>query len=160
MPIDCVTNPVTRCVDCPEIDGVPAVPAHIESQNAVGWNAGANSVRVVVADLFTRFQLDGLVGGIAIGLRGSLDRNWIPELIESGYYFTTLANRYFVSVVELGVIKVENIEVSFSSVYEIRRVAGRARYFVDNDLVYTSLVQRLGPRVVNCCLYSTGDSIA
>lgn len=127
----------------------------------VGWNAGATSVSFLADAVHTVFQVEACIGGIVCGFRSSRDRNWIPELVQYGFYFQEVAGILFASVVELGNTRVLNVEVDNAAHFEIRRVGAQVVYLVDNVVFYRSTVPCTNPALlVAACLYISGDTIA
>jgi len=47
----------------------------------------------------------------------------------------------------------------FSDAFELRRVNGLVTYLKNDAAVYTSTVPSLGSKVVNSCLYASGDNV-
>lgn len=158
--LDCVLDPATGCINCPEIPFVPATPPHVEFSTLAGWNAGANSLSILGGDVHTIYQITSATGGVVCGFKYTRERNTIPELINYGFYFQQVAGLLFASVVELGHTKVPAAEVDNDAHFEIRRVGDQVLYLVDGMLLYRSQTPSVGALLVNACLYISGDSIA
>jgi len=156
---DCVTDPETGCTDCPFIPEVPEVPAHIDVTALIGWNAGANSITILGGDVHTIMAVPPPAGGVVIGLKGERTRNTIPELVEHGLWFQSLAGRLFISVVEFGTKMTPNFEITEGQSFEIRRRRGVVSYRRGTVEVYRSARPSSGAKMVNACLYMSGDTV-
>lgn len=146
------------CTVWPACPPVAYVPARIEQQLVLGWNAGANSIDELDGDLHTVFMMPA-VAGVVIGLRSGRAKQTIPDLIEHGLYFATFAGVRMVHVVERGLGATSNLPCDESDTFEIRRVAGRVTYWRNGALLYASNARSTGAKVVNACLYASGDSV-
>lgn len=162
--LDCQLDTHTQCIHCPAIPFVPAQPPHVEYSAMVGWNAGADSVTVLDDDLHTVYQINSAVGGVVCGLKRNMRMNWIPELIDYGFFFQLVAGILFVSVVELGVTQVSNVEYDTTATFEVRRVGTQVLYLVKTadgtTVLYRSTTPSFGTLFVNGCLYISSDQIA
>lgn len=147
------------CLVCPEQAAQTYVPAHVERRAVLGWNAGANSIDVVDGDLHVTTDMPlGLIGTI-IGLKGERAKQTIPSLIEHGWYFQKVGSADLVQPIERGVPVSSLITGrTATTLFEIRRVNGRITYWKDGAQVYASTRPSSGPKLVNCCLYASGDS--
>jgi hypothetical protein len=146
------------CIVWPACPAVAYVPAHIEQQLVLGWNAGANSITELAGDLHTVFTMPA-VAGVVIGLRSGRAKQTTPDLIEHGLYFATFAGVHMVHVVERGLGATSNLARAESDTFEIRRLAGRVTYWRNGALLYASNARSTGAKVVNACLYASGDSV-
>lgn len=146
------------CIVWPACPAIAHVPAQIVQQAVLGWNAGANSITELTGDLHTVFTMP-IVAGVVIGLRSGRARNTMPELIEHGFYFNSVAGTGLVHVVERGLAATGTIIRGASDTFEIRRVGGRVTYRRNGALLYTSAALSTGAKVVNACLYASGDNV-
>ena len=155
---DCYYD-ATGCLVCPEQPAQAYVPARIEQRAVLGWNAGANSIDVVDGDLHVVTDMPMGVIGTIIGLKGTRAKPTIPSLIEHGWYFQKVGSADLVQPIERGV-PVNGVITSRTenTLFEIRRVNGRVTYWKDGVLVYASTVPSSGAKLVNCCLYASGDN--
>lgn len=154
---DCYYD-VDNCLVCPEVDAQTGRPAYYSYQPVVGWNAGANSITELDGDLHTVFDMPLGDTGVVLGLRGGRNRNTVPGLIEHGFYFQSVGGFNAYQVTEAGIVRMDLQPRSVDDQFEIRRVGGRVSYLVNGVVVYTSTIPSYGPKVVNSCLYTSGDS--
>jgi hypothetical protein len=147
------------CLICPEQEAAPAVPARVDHQVVIGWNAGANSIAVQDGNLHVVVTNQALVAAVVVGLKSDRDRQTVPDLIEHGWYFQSLAGVGVAQVIERGVTKTMVAAYDFSDAFELRRVNGLVTYLKNDAAVYTSTVPSLGSKVVNSCLYASGDNV-
>lgn len=147
------------CLVCPEQAAQAYVPAHVERRAVLGWNAGANSIDVVDGGLRMTTDMPlGVIGAI-VGLKGERTKQTIPSLIEHGWYFQKVGSADLVQAIERGVLVGSSITGRTSTtLFEIRRVNGRITYWKDDVQVYVSAVPSTGAKLVNCCLYASGDN--
>jgi len=162
--MSCVTNPSTGCVDCPAIPHVPGIPAHIERTAIVGWNAGANSIVALGGSFHTLFSTEPNPAGIGIGFKGTRVLQTQPELIEHGFLIqsTVFGTAYF-CVIENGTRRTPEQQVPSGALFEVRRVGARVSYFVTGSaglaFSYQSAARSSSAKVVNACLYLSGDTV-
>lgn len=147
------------CLVTPEVTAVAAVPARIETRPIIGWNAGANSKTELDGDMHTVFTMPAGGAGVVIGFRSGRARNTAPDLVEHGLYFQSVAGYDMVQVCELGVAKTLLVPRTASDTFEIRRVAGMVTYWINATLLYTSHRPSYGVKLVNACLYASGDAV-
>lgn len=159
MPRNCTTDPITQCVDCPELDPTPGTPSYVERTPIPGWNAGANSIRVLDGDLHVVFSVPE-AAGIVIGFKPDRVRQIVPELISFGLYFQAAGGQRYVRVVEYGVPRTPARPYAPEDVFEIRRRRGAVTYHHGSTRLYTSGFTSGGMLLVNACLYLSGDTIA
>lgn len=149
------------CLVCPEQAAQPGVPARVERQAVVGWNAGANSIAVLDDDLHVVFDQPPGVVGIVIGLKGSRAQQAVPSLVEHGWYFQKVGGLDLVQPIERGRVLGAPIQGRTAETkFEIRRQSGRVTYWMDGARVAVSEALSIGAKLVNCCLYASGDSAA
>lgn len=148
------------CLVCPEQDAQAYVPARIEQQAELGWNAGADSIDALDDDLNTVFDMPMGVVGVVIGLKGGRSNPTVPGLIEHGWYFQKQGGVNVCQPIErgtpIGTPFAGRVEATS---FEIRRVGSTVTYLRDGALVATSTTPSHGPKVVNTCLYASSDSV-
>lgn len=147
------------CLVTPEQPAVTYVPARIERRPIIGWNAGANSITQLNGDMHTVFSMPLGTAGVVVGFRGGRTRQTVPDLIEHGLYFQSAGGYDMVQIVERGAPKTELVERGADDTFEIRRTYGRVTYWQDATLLYTSVAKSTGVKVVNACLYASGDEV-
>lgn len=146
------------CLVCPEQSAQAYVPARIEHQPVLGWNAGANSVDVHDGDLHVVFDQPLDVVGVVIGLKTSRARVTVPSLIEHGWYFQKSAGVNLCQPIEQGKVLGGPITGRLANdTFEIRRVNGQVTYLRNGAFVALSPTRSSGPKLVNACLYASGD---
>lgn len=155
---DCYVD-ANGCVVCPEQEPEPGTPSRYEQRAVIGWNAGSNTVASVDGDLHLVLPMDdGLAGGV-VGLKGSRERNTLPVLIEHGWYFTSVGGAGVAQVMERGIPKTIATGYTAADRFEVRRQSGHVSYFKNATKVYTSADQSDGAKIVNACLYASGDQV-
>jgi hypothetical protein len=147
------------CLVTPERPGIDPVPAVTERRVVIGWNAGANSMTELDGDLHTVFTLPAGTAGVVLGLRSERQRQTVPELVEHGLYFQSAGINDMVQVIEQGVVKTDPVSRGLADTFEIRRVLGRVTYWQNDRLLHESSARSTGAKVVNACLYASGDSV-
>lgn len=157
--LDCYYD-AQGCLVCPEVPAVVGSPAYYSNQAVVGWNAGANSITELDGDMHTVFTQPSGVTGVVIGFRSGRTRNTVPNLVEHGFYFQSVGEFDAYQVIEAGVVRVALAQRAADDEFEIRRVANEVSYYVNGTLVYASSVPSYGKKVVNACLYTSGDVVA
>ena len=161
MPNNCTTTS-QGCTECPAI----AARAYKPPQYNVvtGWNAGANSINRLDGNIHTVFQVPPSAAGVVVGFKGDRANATDPTAIEHGLLFSRSGGVCWCRTMESGVVG--PIEAGFddsSWSFELRRVNGVVSYYRSNGgtpiLISRSPTHSLGPKVVNACLYSTGDEV-
>jgi hypothetical protein len=147
------------CLICPEQDASPYVPAVIRQVPVLGWNAGANSITQLAGDLHCVFSMPLGTTAVVIGLKSTRQRQTLPDLIENGWYFQSLAGTDMAQVVERGQVKTALSERVLNDTFEIRRSGGNVSYLKNGNVVYRSAVPSDGTMVVNTCMYASGDAV-
>ena len=147
------------CLVCPEQDAQPYIPSRIERRPVLAWNAGANSITTRDGGMRVKFtQPLGVIGAI-IGFKSGRTHQTVPGLVEHGWYFQNVGGVDLVQPIESG--KVLGMPIAgrtADTLFEIRRVDGVVRYVMDGVVVRVSDVNSVGYKVVNCCLFASGDS--
>lgn len=156
--LDCVTDPITGCVDCPALPAVTGAPARIDVTKLVGWNAGANSIDQIDGDLHAVFSFEKAPVGIAAGLKNSRTNQADPNAVQFGFYVYANGPTTLYKILERSATRYGPMPYTLGTDLEIRRVNGTVKYFVDGSLVYRSAALSSGPLVFNACLYATGDA--
>jgi len=154
---DCYYD-VAGCLVCPEQPEVPGSSGYVTSTPIVGWTAGANSVTQLDGDFHMVTDIPAVLG-VAIGLKTARTKQTQPSLIEHGFVFSGSSAAPQFKIVERGVDLSPFISRSLTALFEIRRVGGQVSYYVDSVLYYTSEVPSYGPKIINVCMYSSGDEV-
>lgn len=147
------------CYIYPDCPAVAAVAPHNEVRNELGWNAGANSIDALSTDFHTVFTMPRVTGTI-IGLRSERAHQATPDFIEHGLYFRALLDTDLVSIMERGAELTLPITRGIDDTFEIRRVGTRVTYWRNRELMCASTEVSNGTKVVNMCLFASGDYIA
>lgn len=160
---DCFYD-ANRCLICPEVPPIAPTPTTYEHVPLLGWTAGANSIKQLDGNLQVQFSLPALVVGAVLGLRAGRQANTTPSLVEHGLYFQSKNGNDIWQVIELGVVKTAAATRAATDVFTIRRIGHMVQYFVQPQggamtLVYASTLPSRGVRLVNACLYASGDQI-
>ena len=140
------------------VPATPAVPAvdPVFSYTAIaGWNGGARSRELLVADGFVSFYTSVRPRGVVAGLT-SQDNDTTPGDIEFGFYVHGTA----IEVYEDGVSKYVFTTPADGDETElkIRRELGRMTYIVGAE-EYVSGKTSNQPMMLDATLYSTGDFV-
>ena len=138
---------------------VPTVPAYIVQRPSVAWDSGANSISMRTGD-FRVFDFSVVLSGaVVVGLKSRRLNQLTPELIEHGMLFQLVGGLRYVRVVEYGEVKTGFEPFTDDEVFEIRRLRGVVTYYKGHRRLYTSTRISTGPRLVNACLYVSGDTV-
>lgn len=147
------------CLVCPELPARPAVPAKVIRQAVTGWTAGANSAGVLDNDLHVVFTMPMDVVGVVLGLKTGRVSPTVPSLIEHGWYFQKRAGLNLAQPIERGVVVGAPLTGRAADTeFEIRRSDGHVSYLMGGTVVATSRLFSRGPKLVNTCLYVSGDA--
>lgn len=149
-----------QCLVCPEITPSPGSPGYVEQQPIIGWNAGANSIDQLDGSMHIVFGMPVNQRGVVVGFKSGRAHPTIVSQIEHGFYFQRSGAFDFVRIIENGLTMGTPMTYVATDTFEIRRVEGVVYYFHNDRTipVYTSSVPSAGPKVVNACLYASGDS--
>lgn len=147
------------CLVTPERPAREFVPAGTEHKLIIGWDAGANSIVELGGNIHAVFTMPIGNAGVVIGFRSARARQTLPDLVEHGLFFQGLAGVDMVQVIERGRPMTALVVRAVSDTFEIRRVAGTATYWRNSVLLYTSAAPSSGVKVVNACLYASGDNL-
>lgn len=146
------------CVVCTGQPYVAPVPARIEIDPQLGWNASAYSSARHEGDCVTIFQMPTCIGAV-IGLAPSRASN-DPADIPHGLYFYRQAGANRWAVQEAGILRTAPAaHAPDADQFRIERRKGVVTYFRNGRIVYRSTLPAEGPRVVVACLYSAGDGV-
>lgn len=117
------------------------------------FDAGARTIEELTADGAFTFTV-GQATGIVCGLNAvDLDSDYLE--IEHAFY---IENGRF-RVVENGVFKTAFSNYTTGAAFKIERIGGVVKYYVDNNLKYTSLSASTGTVFLDCSLYAANDTI-
>jgi hypothetical protein len=156
VPYGCYLD-ASGCVVCPARDAIQAEPLRDVREPLMGWNAGANSVAMFDGALRVRFDMPVGNVGVIIGLRSGRDAEDVPSLIEHGLYFYLDGSHEMVQLVERGIPVAPPIPRRELDTFEIQRAWGRIKYLRNDASWFDSQMPSAGPKLINCCLYATGD---
>lgn len=152
------TPPGQRCVSCPEVPAITAVPAQTIVETIYGWNGSAHSVAQLGSDVFTEFTAAASVG-VVCGLAPehvSSD----PRDVPYGFYCYQDSGRFLWAVAESGQpVTTPAAWVPDVDVFRIERRGGTVSYFVNSRRGHVSAVGSLAPLRVVCCMYASGDGV-
>lgn len=147
------------CGIYPYCPAVAYQPPRIDHTPNIGWNAGANSITELNGNFHTVFSLAGNESGVILGLRSGRVNPVNTGLVEHGFFFQSAGGVNFVQVIESNALKTAVTIYTPATQFEIRRVNGHVSYWKDGVAVYVSLKPSFGAKVVNACLYASGDSV-
>lgn len=129
---------------------------YVETFTEPSWNAGARTIASL--DYYENGAYTFSVGqatGIVCGLNDN-DNNFDYTEIKHGFY---IENGLF-KIIESGtLIGVFSSYTTTSSVFKIERIDGVVRYYKDDVLKYTSLIESVGVVFLDCSLFSANDTI-
>lgn len=148
-------NSGQSCTTCTNVYKDTAV---LKKQNSVGWTAGANSIAEHDGWIHTVYQIKEGSSGACVGFRSDRKQPQNPAFIEHGFMFMLTGSVYSIVVIESG-LQSGGWTVMVSDTFEIRRIDTRVFYFLNNTVIYTSLVPSFGTKLVTGALYVTGDVI-
>jgi len=117
------------------------------------WDADARTIDHLSGNGSFSFSV-GKAIGIVCGLN---NQNNGKDYFEIDYAFYIDSEGY--QVIENGVYKTSNRIYTVDTVFKIERVNQKVRYFVDDDLIYTSLKTSTGVVFGDCSLYAYLDSV-
>ena len=120
------------------------------------WNAGARTLASLGTYENGAFTFSvGQATGIVCGLN-SQDNDADYLEIKHGFYIENGQAK----VVEAGAFKTSfSSYTTNTSVFKVERIDGVVRYFIDDVLKYTSLVESTGEVFLDCSLFSANDTI-
>lgn len=147
------------CTVTPACPGAARVPAYVMRGPVLGWNAGANSIKQLDGGLRAAFTMPTDVAGVVIGLRSGRSAQTRPELIEHGFYMQSIGGVGSFTIMESGKRIGANRPYTAATVFTVRRADGRVTYLVDGLPIHTSAARSTGVKLLNTCLYASGDSV-
>jgi hypothetical protein len=118
-----------------------------------GWDAGARSIETLSADGGYSWRCDQVIGAV-VGLNDS-DLSTAYQEIKHGFYIESSKAR----VIESGSFKTSLQPFSIDATFKVERLRGTVRYYVNDSLVYTSLIPSEGVVFLDSSLYSNQDAI-
>jgi hypothetical protein len=153
------TAAVQRWVDAQPyiapIPGQPPIAAQVTVNYNFGWNSSARSIAFLIKDGYVEFKIPGGAAGAVCGLN-DVDTG-------SGYFeidFAFSASHGILKIVEGGVEKLYVGQYQSTDVLKIERLFGVVTYYVNGDLIYTSLTTAPAvPMFLDASLYTGGDMI-
>lgn len=155
-----VCENVTRTTIIPPSPEVPyraAVqgrPASVTEEFYLGWNAGAELIENISGNGYFEFSVSAAVVGAVIGLNTI---NSGTGYFEISHGFKCSRGKY--EIHEAGTKVHPGGKYTSDTVFRIQRNGAQVRYFVDGTLVHTSGLPSASPVILDCSLYSGGDSI-
>lgn len=146
------------CVVCTGQPYVAAVPARIEVDPQLGWNASAYSRARHAGDCVTQFQMPPSIGAV-VGLAPERRSN-DPSDVLHGLYFYKQGGANFWLVQEAGVAITDPVAHAVNSdVFRIERRKTGVTYFCNGRIVHRSARPAVGSLVVVACLYAAEDGV-
>ena len=118
-----------------------------------GWDAGARSITSLSGNGSASWKV-GQAVGIVCGFNSNDEGAHYIE-IEHGFFIESGKYR----IIENGDIKTSKVSYGTDAVFKIERINGVVRYYLDDVLVYTSIVNSSGIIFVDCSLYAYLDTI-
>lgn len=153
---------IAAIIDDPGRPAAPAQRAVVETDQRIGWNAGADSLDELDGDVRVVFEPSIAAAGV-VGLARTRDDLESVESIGHGFYFdsdpATGLRRF--SVVESGRRRSDFYEYAPGVSFEIRRegVFGEVSYLYDGVVVMTSGVPLYNAVRAATVLYRAGDGV-
>lgn len=125
----------------------------IKITDTPGWDAGARTIATLSGNGYFSFSV-GKAIGIVCGLNDADHRVHYQEI---DHAFFIESNQF--RIVENGSTKTDSAAYESGAVFKILRTNGKIEYFVDDELIYTSLKSSIGTVFGDCSLYSYLDAI-
>lgn len=146
------------CVTCDEQPYVAAIPARTVTDNRAGWNAGAQSVKILAGDCYVQFAAPDAIG-IVCGLAVSRpDDN--PANVKHGFYIRQENGVKLAGAWEGAPIAGTNyVRSPDTDVFRIERRGDKIHYFISGKHIHTSTAVTRSSVFVVACLYSATDGI-
>lgn len=148
--------------DVPAQDATPEVPAVVDVDQRLGWNAGADSDTAIDGDVRVVFE-PSIAGAGAVGFFNARSEVGDPATLTHAFYFdndpTTGRKRF--AVIEFGRRTSGFASYTAGTSFEIRRegVYGQVVYKYDGNLVETSAAPLYDAVRVGTALYRAGDGV-
>jgi hypothetical protein len=132
----------------------------LQFKNSTGWGTGANSKDVLDGDIHVVWQVKPGTLGAAVGFRDASKRSMPvnPLLFEHGVIYSADEFGAIATVIENGV-QGGGFALTGAETFEIRRHSNNVYYLIGKKVIYSSLNQSYGTKLVMGCLYATGDVI-
>jgi hypothetical protein len=118
------------------------------------WDAGARTISGFIGDgslSFTVLRHVGVICGLS-----SVSENQSYTEIEYGFY---ISQPMHYRIIELGVLKTSSAFYTPGATFKIERLSDAISYYIDNVLVYESLVTSTGPLFGDSSIYFYMDEI-
>lgn len=149
----CTTYPAQ-----PFVPAVPHVPARVDVNPIIGWNAGANSVVAHDGDCEAKWTM-GTVVGAYIGLTDERDEVPGVDRLTHALYFYQRTGHPCYRVVESGQARSTEFAYAPGDEFAIRRVREVVSYWRNDEKLQDSLTASIGEVSVGCSLYVSGDAV-
>lgn len=136
-------------------------PARIDRNSVLSWNAGANSIAEVEGDARLAFSGVGAVVGAVLGITDTRDAPEDVNRITHGFFFG-VDSRGLPSyqLFEAGQILTEREGYTPATAFRLERAGGVVRYYVDDELIYTSTAPNEANTIyAACAVYASGDTL-
>lgn len=139
----------------PEIKPVRAQPARVEYESVPGWNGGGRSFGNFAENGYAQFYIGKANIASFVGISTAADT--LPPGDCSHAFYGYQGN---LQIFEDGVSKFTVVGgLADDPLLRITRTAGVVRYFVGDELVYTSLKPSVGYAYLDAALYAIGDFV-
>ncbi|WP_439885651.1 hypothetical protein ACTACK_10585 [Pseudomonas syringae] len=141
-------------VNVPAVAGVAGRDAQTITDSQIGWNGGAQSVKVVDGDFLLQATVRADSLGVIVGIQQ-------PGLVSGSVNSLTHAIRIAgrkPSTLESGEIKFSGADLSGDVLVQILR-AGRQISYRVGSIAYTSPVESIGPVVMASVIYAGGEFV-
>lgn len=150
MPV-CTTYPAT-----PRIYGNPE---YISYSPIIGWNAGANSIKIQSGDCYCSWQVNNEVVGAVMGFSPPSRPSYRYADLTHALIVISVNGAKAVQVMESGRYKTAVAPLSNGSTLRIQRLRDDVEYLINGVVIYTSDVLSMGTIRAGAVLYSSGDKI-
>lgn len=151
-PIRPVSHYTTECY--PAIASKAGIPARVDSQDNISWNAGARTINPVPEVGFFRATLPPAPLGVQLGFsRRQFDHTY------SSMSHSVVVRLTSMTIVERGLVVYGPESIAAEATIEVRRVNGVVSYVVNDEVVYTSTEIITGELYGAAMLYSTADYV-
>jgi len=152
------TNYVTKTVTSPGYYSYTIQPDTYEIvyNPNTGWNSSARSIVSILGNGTATFSPRVDVTGAVVGL------NEVYDSIGSDYFeisFGIFFKRGFYKIVEQGVVKTSSLAYVSGDIFSISRTDNEIFYAINNQVFYKSTILSFDELLLDCSLYSGGDSI-
>lgn len=144
--------PSTVCY--PAVEAVPGEAARVDYSQIAGWDSGARSIDQIPDDGAFRCRLPNSVAGVQIGFCGRTLSHYYGDMSHS-----LVARRSFYSIVEAGFSVFGPSPLPADAQIKLRRLGGIVTYWVNDELVYQSVVPSQGEAFGAVLLYGPDDFV-